>query len=279
MAIINSLAVGKARKSAGNLTYRLVRGRTIASEKIGARPKDGNTRAPGEGPLQLQVLAVISAFMRIHKTDIQVSFDRTRYGSQRNYFMKMNYVAFKTMVLEGILVEGMNDDELNAAVGNWATANPNQILRVRLQGFDTKYLTGTWNSSDNPISGGATGDLSKGELSTVVGSDTLTAPVAASLNFHTGAKIVRGTGTVTMNISTLPAGIAAADVVYYKAGQVTVTPAPTVTITTSEKGKLVMSVTALTADQGALGLKIKDTFYRLTSAYVKTGGEAPNPGI
>lgn len=33
MAIINSLAIGKARKSAGNLTFSTVKGRTIAREK------------------------------------------------------------------------------------------------------------------------------------------------------------------------------------------------------------------------------------------------------
>lgn len=33
MAIVRSLAIGKARKSAGNLTYQTVKGRTIAREK------------------------------------------------------------------------------------------------------------------------------------------------------------------------------------------------------------------------------------------------------
>lgn len=33
MAIVKSLAIGKARKSAGNLTYQTVKGRTIAREK------------------------------------------------------------------------------------------------------------------------------------------------------------------------------------------------------------------------------------------------------
>lgn len=279
MAIINSLAVGKARKSAGNLTYRLVRGRTIASEKIGARPKDGTTRAPGEGLLQIQVLAVISAFMRIHKTDIQVSFNKTKYGSQRNFFMKINYKAFKTMVQSAALVEGMTDEEINTAVGVWATANPNQIVRVRLAGFDSVYLNKAWSSDDNPISGGSKDDLSKGEISTVVGEDTLTAPCAASLNFHAGAKIVRAAGVATINISTLPAAVTAGQISYLTSGGVAVTPAPTVVVKSSAAGKLVLEVSALTEEQKALGLKIQDTYYRLTSAYVKTGGEAPDPDL
>lgn len=34
MAIIRSLAIGKGSKSAGNITFRTVRGRTIVSEKL-----------------------------------------------------------------------------------------------------------------------------------------------------------------------------------------------------------------------------------------------------
>lgn len=277
MAIINSLAVGKARKSAGNLTYRTVRGRTIASAKVGKRSTGEATRVPGEGLLQNQVMAVISQFMRIHSSDIAVSFNRTRYGSQRNYFMKLNYQAFRSMVISGTIAEGMSDSELDTGVAVYATANPTVIVRVRLTGFTSKYMTGEWTSADNPISGGANVDLAKGKLTTTVGGDTLTAPVASTIQFNAGAKIVRGAGSVSMVISSLPGSITASDVSYLGPNGIAITPAVTVTIVSSVPGKLVMTVPALTEAQNVVGVKIKNLYYRLTSAYINNSEEAPDP--
>lgn len=278
MAIIRSLAVGKARKSAGNVTYRTVRGRTILSEKVGPRAEGGATRLPNEGLLQNRTLSIISQYMRIHSTDIEVSFNRTRYGSRRNYYMKLNYPVFRDMVSGYAIEEGMSDSELDAAVGEWAAANQNRLLRVSLQGFDRVYQNGVWSSDDNPVSGGATNDIAVGQLSTTVGANVMTAPIAATQEFASGARIVRGAGRVNMRISTLPAGVKASQITYLGAGGAPISQPITVTVSSSTSGNLVFDAPELTEAMYIVGFRIGQTYYRLTSAYVRDNTEAPDPG-
>lgn len=150
MAIIRSIAVGKARKSAGNVTFRTVRGRTIMSEKVA--PNEG-TRVPGQAmPSRNALFGFITRYARMHAADINVSFNQTKYGSQRNYFIKLNYVALSAAFQD--LLEDPYDDitdtMIDTAVTSYATSNPTAIYRVRLSGYPDVYLSGAWRSSDNP---------------------------------------------------------------------------------------------------------------------------------
>lgn len=152
MAIIRSLAIGKGRKSAGNLTFRTVRGRTIVSEKVGERAP---TRAPSAAQTQrTSVFGLISRFAKMHAASIGVSFDKTRYGSQRNYFAKLNYgVLFEPMLALVDEVSDINqitDVQIEAAVTAFATANPNQVVRISVQGSPRVYLAGAWTSIPDP---------------------------------------------------------------------------------------------------------------------------------
>jgi hypothetical protein len=147
MAIILSLAVGKARKSAGNVTYRTVRGRTILSGKIAAHSR--GTRSGAQSEVQSNFRKV-NQFMALVKNDISVSFDKSRYGSQRNSFFKLNkealFAAFETLPVDGVLTL----EDYNAALVTYVTANPKTIFRVKKQDEETVYLTGAWSPQDNP---------------------------------------------------------------------------------------------------------------------------------
>ncbi|KAA6343898.1 hypothetical protein EZS27_008459 [termite gut metagenome] len=147
MAIIQSLAVGKARKSAGNITYRTVRGRTILSSKVA--PYSRQTRSDAQSEAQSNFKKV-SQFMALVKDDINVSFDKTKYGSQRNNFFKLNkealFAAFETLPVEGVLTL----EDYNAALVTYVMANPKTILRVKKRNEETVYLMGDWSSQDNP---------------------------------------------------------------------------------------------------------------------------------
>ena len=90
MAIINAIGVGRAKKSMGNVTYRAVRGRTIASLKRVQGEQGAITRGMS-GNLRKPIFAMINLYMAGHASDIQVSFNRSKYGSQRKYFFTMNY--------------------------------------------------------------------------------------------------------------------------------------------------------------------------------------------
>ena len=152
MAIINSVFMGRAKKSAGGATFRVVRGRTIASQKIA---KKGTQT--GKMSLNQYALACISRFAALKAGDISVSFDATTYGSKRNAFFKLNYDQLK-LALKSLYTESLKHDaatmpsdaEILAAVAEYASKNKQAIYRVKRAGFAVVYLTGEWSSEQNP---------------------------------------------------------------------------------------------------------------------------------
>lgn len=151
MAIIRSMGVGSAKKSMGNVTYRTVRGRTLGSQKVAPRPL---TRAT-DVSLQQFVFGLITRFMAIHAADIMVSFNQTKYGSERNYFAKVNFAALR-MALRPLYnagvtsVDDVSDAQIEAAITAYATENPQAIYRVKRSGYEVVYLSGEWSSEQNP---------------------------------------------------------------------------------------------------------------------------------
>lgn len=155
MAIINSMGVGKARGSMGNVTYRTVRGRTIGSQKRGG--VDPATRADGETLVQF-IFGLMARFVALHAADIKASFDGTKYGSARNAFIKLNYSAFaralKDLYQTGLKNTDISDSEMESAITAYATEHPDEIYRVKKDG-EVVYLSGAWTSEDNPEEGGS----------------------------------------------------------------------------------------------------------------------------
>lgn len=152
MAIINSIFMGDARKSAGNGTFRTVRGRTIVSQKVSKRGTISGNLSKNQF-----ALAVISRFASLYAADINVSFDPTTFGSARNAFFKLNYDSMKKAVsslYSASLLEGAakipTDAEIIAAIESYAASNPSAIYRVKRAGYEVVYLTGAWSSDDNP---------------------------------------------------------------------------------------------------------------------------------
>lgn len=153
MAIINSIFMGDARKSAGNGTFRTVRGRTIVSQKVSKRGAVVGSLSKNQFSL-----AVISRYASLHAADINVSFDPTTYGSSRNAFFKLNYDAMKKAIndlylesLENGAAKLPTDGEIEQAIEEYAASNPKAIYRVKKSGYAVVYLTGAWTSDDNPV--------------------------------------------------------------------------------------------------------------------------------
>lgn len=151
MAIVKNIAMDNMRKSAGAWTFRKVRGRTIASQKRGGQ--DPSTRALGETIYQF-IFALSSRFTAAHRDDINVSFDKTKYGSQGNYFNKINKPglqgAFTPLYTTGVSSVSITDAQIESAVSDYAASNPEKIFRVKKGGCETVYLSGEWSSEDNP---------------------------------------------------------------------------------------------------------------------------------
>lgn len=85
MAIIKSLGIGAGVKSAGNITYRYSRGRTIASQRITENKSNTPLQATQRG--YFRVMSQVAFLLAAH---IEWAFDKTKYGSQRNNFIKRN---------------------------------------------------------------------------------------------------------------------------------------------------------------------------------------------
>lgn len=282
MAIINAIGIGRAKKSVGNITYRTVRGRTIASQKRVQGEQGAITRGL-QGNLRKPIFAMINLYMAEHASDIQVSFNKSRYGSRRNYFFTTNYRGLSAALLPLATTASINNEipsieEIEAAITSYVTAHPTSIFRVRLDGFPVSYLSDAWDSADNPISGGATDGLGNGTVSTWFGeSGSYDAPATFSLNFHSGAKIVRDAGTVHITGAAIPSGITASDITYLTRGEVSVEVAVTNVVSTA--GKLEYGAPALTVEQSIVAIKVASVYVRLSSAYVRTedGNLDPDP--
>lgn len=277
MAIVNSLGIGRGKKSAGNLTYRTVRGRCIASqrrEKMGAQS--------GAPSIAQAKFSLISTFMRAHASDIDVSFSKSTYGSQRNNFYRKNKAGLEAALQALASTYSTTNQkpsvaEIDEAIATYAQSNPTAIVRVYLSGFDTVYLTGAWSSDDNPVAGGGVNELGRGTATVAVGGETYDGKVACSLNFYPGAKIVREAGSATITCNGLPAGIQAAQIKYLDGSGQPISALAVSTVTSSVAGKIIFDAPAVTAEQNALAVQVGNVYVRLTSAYVYSGSEGGSP--
>ena len=175
MAIINSLGIGKGQKSAGELTFRHVRGRTIASSRI----RENKSRTVLQGEQRDKFKAGSSALSKIAFL-INQAFEKSQYGSPRNNFFRIN----KEAVLG--LDAGLETpyDVINALVGNanYMTYGAGNVL-VSQQGNDiyfTAYgvsadcsVTQIWFMEDGTVEvGGAQSELSYDSSTQSVTFDT-----------------------------------------------------------------------------------------------------------
>ena len=272
------MGVGRSRKSMGNVTYRVVRGRTIGSQKrvsgasgVTTRGLVGNFRKP--------LFAMINMYMKEHQTDINVSFNKSRYGSQRNYFFSTNYSAL-SKALMALAVQAANSgtppsiEDINTAINSYAVANPTSILRVKLAGFENVYLSGEWNSEDNPVAGGSADGLGSGTAQLSGAISTYTAPALLSLNMHSGARIAHESGTVKLTGNAIPSGLTDSQIVYMNASGAVI-PAIVISNVVSVAGSVEYTAPQIKDTDNIVAVQLGSVFFRLSSAYTKE--EEPNP--
>lgn len=274
------MGVGRSRKSMGNVTYRVVRGRTIGSQKrvsgasgVTTRGLVGNFRKP--------LFAMINMYMKEHQSDINVSFNKSRYGSQRNYFFSSNYGAL-SKALMALAVQAANSgtppsiEDINTAINSYAVANPTSILRVKLAGFENVYLSGEWSSDDNPVAGGAADGLGSGTAQLSGAISTYTAPALLSMNMHSGARIAHESGTVKLTGNAIPSGLTDSLIVYMNASGA-VTPAIVISNVVSVAGSVEYTAPQIKDTDNIVAVQLGSVFFRLSSAYTKEEGADGNP--
>lgn len=156
MAKVYSHSESRAKGSVGMTTYRTVRGKVIQSQKIA--PWDPSVEQKGNATRwneRTALLGLISLWCSAHAQSIINSFNRSKNGSQRNYFMKKNYAALR-MALADLAIEYASTKvapELVAiedAIGAYAALHPNTIYRVKKSGYDIVFLANNWDDADDP---------------------------------------------------------------------------------------------------------------------------------
>lgn len=85
MGIYKTSSIGVRRKSVGEITYKSVRGRVIASAKIAE-----NTSKTSAQTEQRSAFGIMGKMGKLLADWINQTFDKTKYGSQRNHFVKVN---------------------------------------------------------------------------------------------------------------------------------------------------------------------------------------------
>lgn len=91
MAIVRSIGVGKGRKSAGDVTYAVVRGRTIMKSRIVENKSNTKLQADNR-----QAFKKMSQYVTLLDFWIKEAFEKSKYGSARNNFIAQNKEWLKT---------------------------------------------------------------------------------------------------------------------------------------------------------------------------------------
>lgn len=156
MAKVYSHSESRAKGSVGMTTYRYSRGKVIQSQKIApwdpAVEQVGNATRWNE---RTALLGLISLWCSAHAQSIINSFNRTKGGSQRNYFMKKNYAPLRAALYELSLEYAATKVApdliaIEDAIGAYAALHPNTIYRVKKSGYDIAFLSNNWDDADDP---------------------------------------------------------------------------------------------------------------------------------
>lgn len=85
MGIYKTSSIGVRRKSVGEVTYKSVRGRVIASAKV----TENTSKTPAQTE-QRSAFGIMGQSAKVMASWIDQAFSKTKYGSQRNNFVKQN---------------------------------------------------------------------------------------------------------------------------------------------------------------------------------------------
>lgn len=101
MAIVRSLAIGKAVNSAGNITYQTVKGRTIAREKP---VHVANPNTPAQQAQRSKMSNIVAAWREWFFMTADLFTVIQGYGSAYNEFVKRNiHLAESPIFVDGVI--------------------------------------------------------------------------------------------------------------------------------------------------------------------------------
>lgn len=110
MAIINSLGVGRGKKSAGELTFRYTRGRTIASRRI-----TSNSSKTIPQVRQRRLFGQVTRGIKTLAQFVDFAYNKTKYGSKRNAATQKLFVPISEI---DFMSEDISTDQGDTNAGN-----------------------------------------------------------------------------------------------------------------------------------------------------------------
>lgn len=155
MAIVLSHTQFKGKGSLGATYFAQHYGRTIQCQKPG--PRQNASSRSQKVVKQESLFGMVSKFMSAHAEDIKTSFNRVKYGSQRNYFYKINKKGLQE-ALTPLVGTNASIAEIENAIGFYAKEHPTSIYKVKKAGLDDEFLTKMWDSQETPTDPGKPGD-------------------------------------------------------------------------------------------------------------------------
>lgn len=192
MAIVRSLAIGKARKSAGNLTYQIVKGRTLVREK----PMHVfNPDTPAQQAQRAKMRNLVEAWRGWFQLCAPYFTKIDGYGTAYNQFIKLNMPIANTSWVNELSGEVWLRNNTCVSFGRFGEASLSihggwPPLVVSVESLDLRRLVEQGDHlifiSSSELPGGIAG-------SPVIYDKVLTAQEAETL---------RNGGTVSMNVDT-----------------------------------------------------------------------------
>lgn len=145
------------RGSAGNTTWRRVRGRTIQSQKRGKNTNAFYETRAAAGLVRTYreaLFFIMSAFCDGMQNTINQSFEPTKYGSRRNAFFRLNYSAVEKALNGSVLGLALLDQVMHNVSFTGVTATVKE-QNLAFNTFDVEGWDVLFNASYQSGVGGA----------------------------------------------------------------------------------------------------------------------------
>ncbi|MCF0212081.1 MAG: hypothetical protein HUK17_04215 [Bacteroidales bacterium] len=147
---INSNGVGRGKGKFDNFIYYEIDGQTFAR-----RIPSGKKSKTDAQKISIALFTLIQVYATFHAACFRDTFEKTRFGSYRNTFTRLNNkplrLALAELAQRMVNGETIRDSEIEAAVTAYATAHPDEILVASRDGYRKVYLTGAWPAVINLI--------------------------------------------------------------------------------------------------------------------------------
>lgn len=187
MAIDNGNLMSGIHGSAGNTTWRRVRGRTIQCQKRRSGKNTIQTRAAGGlvRTYREAMFFIMTAFADGMQNSINESFEPTKYGSRRNAFFKLNYSAVERAVNGSALGLALLDQIMHNVSFTGVEATVGEQTRS-ISAFDESNFSNLMQMAE---AAGASGSYIR---SNIGGSKYLGFDEAWTSNTDPGASVITG---------------------------------------------------------------------------------------